>query len=297
MTAWQRFRSFFTSPHHAWLGALTVGAGLASADIRYATAGAAAYLLGWIYLPDTPLFRNWVTRREEAGRAREEAGIAMKFQQRQKEIYTSLSKTRQVAYDTLAQVGRDIERSLERGAGAGLPEEIQPQLQQIDRLMWTYLKLLRMDQDQQELIQREQREDVPGMLREAAADLKDLEAELAGLDAAADAGRWEAVNRLCNSKRDRLEVLRRRAHGLEKAENDLQLTLSEQDRLVDLFKLMRSEVNNVRDASELTPDISASARRVADDLGGWSPQIDLMDKEGERFPEIRRRVGYGAEVD
>ncbi len=295
MTAWQRFLSFFASPHHAWLAALTVGAGLASADIRYATAGAAAYLLGWIYLPDTPLFRNWVNRRADAARAREEAGIALAFQQRQKEIYASLSKTRQVAYDSLAQVGRDIEQSLQRGTG--IPEEMQPQLQQIDRLMWTYLKLLRMDQDQQELIQREQREDVPGMLREAAMDLKELEQELAALDAGADPGRWEAVNRLCNSKRDRLEVLRRRAQGLEKAENDLQLTLSEQDRLVDLFKLMRSEVNNVRDASELTPDISAGARRVADDLGGWSPQIDLLDKEGERFPEIRRRVGYGAEMD
>jgi hypothetical protein len=271
MTAWQRFRSFFTSPHHAWLGALTVGAGLASADIRYATAGVAAYLLGWIYLPDTPLFRNWVGRREDAARAREEAGIAVNFQQRQKELYASLTKTRQIAYDTLAHIGRDIEKALQRGAGGDAPEELQPQLLQIDRLMWTYLKLLRMDQDQQELIQREQREDVPGMLREAAADLKELEEELAGLNAATDANRWEAVNRLCNSKRDRLDVLRRRALGLEKAENDLQLTLSEQDRLVDLFKLMRSEVNNVRDASEMTPDISASARRVADDLGGWSP--------------------------
>ena len=296
MTAWQRFRTFFASPHHAWLGALTVGAGLASADIRYATAGAAAYLLGWIYLPDTPLFRNWVKRREDAVLAREEAGIALNFKQRQKELYASLAKTRQIAYDTLAHIGRDIEKALQRGAGGGAPEELQPQLLQIDRLMWTYLKLLRMDQDQQELIQREQKEDVPGMLREAAADLKELEQELAGLDAAADANRWEAVNRLCNSKRDRLDVLRRRELGLEKAENDLQLTLSEQDRLVDLFKLMRSEVNNVRDASEMTPDISASARRVADDLGGWSPQIDLMDKEGERFPEIRRRVGYGAET-
>ena len=297
MTAWQRFRTFFTSPHHAWLGALTVGLGLASADIRYATAGAAAYVLGWIYLPDTPLFRNWINRREDDARVREEAGIALSFMQRQKELYGSLSKTRQVAYDTLAHIGRDIEKSLQRGTGGAAPEELQPQLQQIDRLMWTYLKLLRMDQDQQELIQREQREDVPGMLREATADLKDLEAELAALDAAADANRWEAVNRLCNSKRDRLDVLRRRAQGLEKAENDLQLTLSEQDRLVDLFKLMRSEVHNVRDASEMTPDISASTRRVADDLGGWSPQIDLMDKEGERFPEIRKRVGYGTATD
>ena len=297
MTAWQRFRTFFTSPHHAWLGALTVGAGLASADIRYATAGVAAYLLGWIYLPDTPLFRNWIQRRADAALAHEEAGIALNFKERQKEHYASLTKTRQIAYDTLAHIGRDIEKALQRGAGGNAPEELQPQLLQIDRLMWTYLKLLRMDQDQQELIQREQREDVPGMLREAAADLKELEEELAGLDAATDANRWEAVNRLCNSKRDRLDVLRRRAQGLEKAENDLQLTLSEQDRLVDLFKLMRSEVHNVRDASEMTPDISASARRVADDLGGWSPQIDLMDKEGERFPEIRRRVGYGAETD
>jgi hypothetical protein len=161
MTAWQRFRTFFTSPHHAWLGALTVGAGLASADIRYATAGVAAYLLGWVYLPDTPLFRNWVKRREDAARAREEAGIALSFKQRQKDLYASLAKTRQIAYDTLARIGQDIEKALQRGAGGGAPEEMQPQLLQIDRLMWTYLKLLRMDQDQQELIQREQKEDVP----------------------------------------------------------------------------------------------------------------------------------------
>ncbi|MBK8001880.1 MAG: hypothetical protein IPK15_25055 [Verrucomicrobia bacterium] len=61
-------REFFKSPHHVWLGLLTLGAGLIiGADYRIALLAApAAYALGWVYLPDVGFFRRWVDRRRQS---------------------------------------------------------------------------------------------------------------------------------------------------------------------------------------------------------------------------------------
>ena len=58
-------REFFKSPHHAALALLTLGLGFLSAQVLGLIAGATAYVLGWIYLPDLAFFRRWVDRRNE----------------------------------------------------------------------------------------------------------------------------------------------------------------------------------------------------------------------------------------
>src|SRR5688572_704406 len=104
-------RELFKSPHHAGLGLATLGAGFvlgAAAPLALLVAPA-AYLLGWVYLPDMPLFRRWVDRRRDS--AQQAAGVAeaAEFLKRRDQLLAKLSSTRRQHYHALSAVCRDIE--------------------------------------------------------------------------------------------------------------------------------------------------------------------------------------------
>src|SRR5690606_7016190 len=66
MTGIRKLKAFARSPHHAWLGLLALGGGLATLTGIGAIVGAAAYALGWIYLPDSGIFNRWLANRQQA---------------------------------------------------------------------------------------------------------------------------------------------------------------------------------------------------------------------------------------
>ncbi|MEX1116504.1 MAG: hypothetical protein WEB53_14750, partial [Akkermansiaceae bacterium] len=86
MSGIDNLASFAKSPHHAWLALLTVGLGLATLSGIGIVAGAAAYALGWIYLPDSPLFKRWLALREKG----DESGKLRDFLFRRRQIYDTL---------------------------------------------------------------------------------------------------------------------------------------------------------------------------------------------------------------
>ena len=104
-------REFFKSPHHAGLGLATLGAGFVlGATFPLALLVApAAYLLGWVYLPDMPLFRRWVDKRRDG--EKHAAGLmeAAEFLKKRDELLSRLSSSRRQHYQSLADVCRDIE--------------------------------------------------------------------------------------------------------------------------------------------------------------------------------------------
>ena len=53
-----RWRAFLQSPHHAVMALATLGAGFATGEPLYFLAGATAYVLGWVYVPDLGFFRR-----------------------------------------------------------------------------------------------------------------------------------------------------------------------------------------------------------------------------------------------
>src|ERR1044071_7285010 len=100
---------FLKSPHHAVLGALTLGLGFISAQILPLIVGGTLYALGWIYLPDMSFFRRWVDRRGENVRRAAEMQRVAEFVQRRDALLDSLSSSRRERYNRLAVVCRDIE--------------------------------------------------------------------------------------------------------------------------------------------------------------------------------------------
>ena len=139
-------REFVKSPHHVVFGLLTLGLGFLSATLLGLLVGATAYALGWIYLPDMPFFRGWVNRREEAKRRAEEARKVAEFVQRREALRLSLSSPRRERYGRLAEVCRDIERASADSPLAAPDPATDPRLRKLDELMWTYLRLLSIEE-------------------------------------------------------------------------------------------------------------------------------------------------------
>ena len=176
-------REFFSSPHHATLGLLTLGLGFMSAQLLGLILGVTVYVLGWIYLPDLPFFRRWVDRRNEAARRAAEAQKVAGFVQKRQALIASLSPERRERYAALAGVCRDIETAGADDLLASADPATDPRLRKLDELMWTCLRLLSIEQSLERFLETEQRENLPEVLKEAEAEAARLNAEIEALKA------------------------------------------------------------------------------------------------------------------
>ena len=266
MTGIERLGAFLRSPHHAWLALLTLGVGVATANVPGMIVAAAGYALGWIFLPDSRWFRGWLAKR---GSSEREAS-AEAFRQQREAAYGKLSGEGRHAYDELA---RSIEKIRENSGG-----DTGPHAGRLGQLAWTYLRLLLTrealagfcgEEDSDE-IGRE----IAGVREEIAALERECgEAEERG--AAIEAG---GAVRLLQSKQRRLESLERRAEHVKQAESDLALTHAEVERILDAVRLIQADLMTRRDPDAMGEEIdrtTAHFHRTRD----W-----LRDLEFDRTP-------------
>jgi hypothetical protein len=289
-------RQFWKSPHHAIMALATVGAGLIiGADYPLALlAGPAAYALGWIYVPDFSFFRRWVDRKRDALQLAAAQGEAAAFVQRRDALLEQLSAAGRSKYHNLAAVCRDIEvASAENSLTPEAPEE-DPRLRKLDELMWSYLRMLTIDESLERFLETERRDDVPGLLQEAEAEVRDLTAEFEAAKArGANTSSLDAKKRLLNSRLERLEVLRKRLQGIEQTRANLAVVVSEQERLEEQIKLIRADAIASRNAGTLSARIDSTVEHLHQ-TNRWLAEMDeFKDLVGD-IPSTPVRVGYDA---
>src|SRR5687767_8592537 len=102
-------KEFLKSPHHVWLGLLTVGSGFLLANPLALIAGTTAYALGWLYLPDMALFKKWVNHRTDKERHAAAQAQVDEFLRRRESLLSVLASSRRARYMELAAVCHDIE--------------------------------------------------------------------------------------------------------------------------------------------------------------------------------------------
>ena len=107
-------RAFLGSPHHAAMAVATLGTGFVTGEPLYFLAGVVAYVLGWVYLPDLPLFKRWLERKENAQREAETRDELAGFRARRDALLGALTATRRQRYTILLAVCREIEQADER---------------------------------------------------------------------------------------------------------------------------------------------------------------------------------------
>lgn len=247
MTGVHRLAAFLRSPHHAWLALLTLGPGLASATVPGMILGAAAYALGWIFLPDSRRFRAWLDRKRRGEEAAASAGSAAAFEAERIDAYRRLSPEGRAAYDALATAIEEIRA--EAGGSDG------PHAGRLGQMAWTYLRLLLTRETLERFCARESSAAIEGEIAAARKEIRGLEAEAAAAEGRGDATGAGQLVRLLQSKRSRLEALERHLGQVGQAEGDLALTGAEIERLFDSVRLVRADLVTRRDPDSLGEEL------------------------------------------
>ncbi len=286
-------REFLGSPHHATFGLLTLGLGFLSANLLGLIVGATLYALGWVHLPDMAFFRNWVDRRHEAARRAAEMQKVADFVRRRDALLDSLSPSLRERYSRLAAVCRDIETASADSPLASSDSTADPRLRKLDELMWTYLRLLGIEQSLEQFLETERRENLPGILKEAEAEAARLSSEVDALQAQSDKVLLETRQRYLGSRLERLEVLRKRQQRIRQAQENLALVVSEQDRLDQQIKLIRADAVATKNAEALTARIDATVEHL-DQTNKWLSELDEFKDLVPDMPATELRVGYAS---
>ena len=281
---------FLSSPQHAALGLLTLGAGLIAATPLGLIVGTVAYALGWIYLPDTKLFTNWLERRRRAAVEAEEERLLTEFNSRRNELLGSLQRERRERYATLVEVCRDIEEGAGRQSDAGTTGDSR--MRKLDELMWTFLRLLAFEQSLRKYVAIEVQENLPQERKYAESDLAGLKQELAEKKAA-QAADADAVQRLVDSRQELLDVLTKRCQRADQAQANLALVESELERLEQQIKLVRADAVARKNADALSARIDATVDHL-EQTNRWLAEMDEFKDLTTDLPETSQRVGFDA---
>lgn len=290
MTGAEKLKAFATSPWHAWSALLTLGPGVASLDPFYAVLGVAAYLGAWVFLPDSGPFRRWIERREAASRAVEEQAEALEWDRRQKALFEPLTPARKAEFLEISRISDDIERLVAELVAEGRGMDAGQSVQQVNSLVWTFLRLLKVEQDQHTHLSTEYQDDVPAELVNAEEELKRLEEFVPRLESGAADKSASARIRIAESQRERIKVLRQRLDKLRLAEAECELVRVEKARILDLFKLLRADLQGSR-------DLHAFSGRIDDSRRAWAQSQEtaqhldfLRDASADAPPPSARRM-------
>src|SRR5438067_2755413 len=286
-------REFIGSPHHAVFGLLTLGLGFLSANLLGLIVGGTLYTLGWLHLPDMPFFRRWVDRRHGVARRAAEMQKVADFVRRRDALLDSLTPSRRERYSRLAVVCRDIEVASADNPLASPDPASDPRLRKLDELMWTYLRLLGIEESLEQFLETERREDLPAILETAQREAASLAAEVDALKAKGDNSALETRQRYLGSRLERLEVLRKRRQRTQQAQENLALVMSEQDRLDQQIKLIRADAVATKNAEALTARIDATVEHL-DQTNKWLSELDEFKDLVADMPSTELRVGYAA---
>ena len=263
-------KAFLSSPHHATLGLVALGC-LATAVPLAAIGGLVTYVLGWVYLPDMPLFARW-RERKQAGKVEAERQAELgEFAVQRDAMLSQLAGSRTQRHAAFVKTCQQVAVGQD------------PRARRVEEMQWTYLRLLTIEQSLEVFLEGERRDSVPLLLREATDELTALEHEVGALKAA-NAPALNAKERLLESRKSRLAVLRQRAERIEEAQSNLELASAELDRLDEQIKLTRADVVAARSTGNISDRIDSTFEHLAQ-TNRWLADMDRFRDQLGEVPE------------
>lgn len=282
-------RLFWASRHHLWLALLTVGLGFATGEPLGLLAGAALYAVGLVFVPDLPFFRKSIDARADADRSRAAVEQAAVFQKEYEHLSSALSPARRTRHAQLNAVCQDIERaSVEMQGATGL--NLPTPLRKLDELLWTYLRMLSVEQALEVYLETERKEQVPALAASIAAETESLSRELEALKAAQPTSPLlEARQRLLTSRLERSAALRQRLARIEQSQANLDVVRSEQERLVEQVKLIRADAIAAKNSDALSARIDTSIEHLTA-TNRWLSELDEYQSLTRELPDLPVRL-------
>ena len=289
-------REFFFSKYNGILAGSTIGIGFLSAHIFLFVVGVVAYGLGLMFIHDSPWFQNKVNAKYD------EAEKIVKLQQmedfkfRRVKFLSNLSSSRKAKYMELVNVGKAIEQATAEACND--PENCMgSRLCKIDELIWTYLKLLSIEQSLEVFLESERDDDLPSEMKNIESNLRAIADAITNLkkDPVTNANAIISRERLFNSYVANKEVLGKRLERVEQAKNNIEVVKAEQERLQQQVKLIRADAVATRNTDALTSRIDASVEHL-DQTNKWLEEMnDFKDVVGDMPVSAGSRIGFGEE--
>lgn len=284
-------RSFWKSPHHAWLALLTVGAGFITAQPLFLLIGATAYALGLIYFPDTGFFRSWLDRRRLAAEQAIGQAELTEFLKRREKLLQELPGYLQERYYSLAAVCQEIVKiSHDPTSDASAPTD-DPRVQRLEELMWTYLRLLSIEGTLQSFLETERQENLPQLVASARDEINQLSADIEKLKSQGNQTALDTKQRLRDSRLEYLQVLERRVAQVDQSKANLDLVVSEQDRLNQQIKLIRADSIAIKNPEAITARIDATVETL-NQTNRWLAEMDQFKDVIRDAPPPNQRIGF-----
>src|SRR5947209_10404635 len=125
-----------------------------------------------------------------------------------------------------------------------------PRLRKLDELMWTYLRLLGIEESLERFLETERREDLPHLITDADTEAARLSAEVDAIKAKGPNPALETKQRYLGSRLERLEVLKKRQQRIEKEEEKVGHGECEKRRIKWTMKLWNRHVRDADKADE-----------------------------------------------
>jgi hypothetical protein len=280
--------AFFKSKYHAYLGVATLGLGFVMGHLFPLILGVVGYAIGWLYLPDMPFFKDSIDEKNNGALNEERERERSVFISRRDKLLSNLYPELEKKYRELVGYCEDIERethSTHVMSGAIAPDV---RTRKLDELMWTYLRLLSMDQSLTLFLNSEKQENIEDQIAR-------VKTEIDKLARSKEAESTPAQERLFQSRSSMMETLERRLSRVKESRSNIDLVRAEQDRLVEQIKLLRADSFAMQNSELLSQRIDASMEQLAE-TNKWLAEMDsFKDVMDTSMPSFEGRIGYGVE--
>ncbi len=263
-------KAFLSSPHHATLGLASLAAMVVWGPIGV-VAGCVAYVLGWVYLPDMPLFTRWRERKFASEIEVQRQAELGEFAVQRDAMLSQLASSRLQRHAAFARTCQEVAMGQD------------PRARKVEEMQWTYLRLLTIEQSLEVFLEGERRDGVPELLHDATDEIGALKQEIEALKSE-NAPTLAAKERLLESRKSRLEVLHQRKARIQEAYSNLELASAELDRLEEQIKLIRADSVATKNAGNISDRIDATFENLAQ-TNRWLSDMDRFRDQLGEVPE------------
>lgn len=289
-------REFFYSKYNGILAGCTLGIGLISAHPFIFILGIVGYGLGLMFLHDSAWFQKKMNDKYDQIDKLETYKQVEEFKARRAKQLDALTTSRKSRYAELVAVGKAIEQATAETI-IGDDNPMDSRLRKIDELIWTFLKLLTIEQSLEVFIESERQDDLPKELKDVETRLIDLTKEIETLkaDAKSNPSVIASKDRLFSSYGERKDVLLKRLGRVDQAKANIEVVKAEQERLQQQVKLIRADAIATRNTESLTSRIDASLEHLGETNKWLSEMNDFKDIVGDMPESMSSRIGFGDE--
>lgn len=283
--------AFLKSKQHAILAVSTIGLGFIFGHLFPLIVGVVAYGLGWLYIPDMPFFKKSVDDKNHEVLSQEKREQLQAFILRRGQLLSGLNSHLKAKYKELVSSCEDIERETATTNVLSGAAGVDIRIKKLDELMWTYLRLLCMDQSLSVFLNSEKGEYIEQQVKELETALADLAKKNEELKTTG----VSRLDKIIQSKTSMLETLKKRLNRIKDSTENIELVRAEQERLVEQIKLLRADAFAMQNSELLSQRIDASMEQLAE-TNKWLSEMDTYKSAlDSTMPSFEGRVGYGTQ--